>query len=69
MKFTYGDQDKTVDKEGWPHWFKNAIFKKPLIINGYEINDLYHEDYLVKKERKGVVESDDDFMHDLPDAK
>jgi hypothetical protein len=43
-------------------------FKKPFIVNGYEINELFHEDYQIKKETRGVLDSDDDYKNDLPEA-
>ena len=33
-----------------------------------KINEFFHEDYQMKKETQGVIESDDDYKHDLPDA-
>ena len=55
------------NNSGWPFFFKSMRYKKPFIINGYDLNEMFQEEMELKREREGVLmlDDNDDFKLDL----
>ena len=54
---------------GWPKSFKNSLrYKKPFIVNGYEVNQWFKEDYAQRRRERGLLNDDEeDTMQSLMD--
>jgi hypothetical protein len=49
--FARKKQELSYSYQGWESYFKKLRYKKPFVINGYEINDFYKEDLDLETER------------------
>jgi hypothetical protein len=53
---------------GWIRSFKNSLrYKKPFIVNGYEMNDWFKEDTEIRRREQGMLDDAEDDMYDLQD--